>query len=144
MRLPPQPDGTAVHAPHLPQPVALADLVEMLDDGRFVLRGRSADLLEIAGKRASLGDLTRKLLAMPGVLDGVVFQLDPTEDAGIRRIAALVVAPGRGRGGHPARTARRDRPRVPAPAAALHRSIATQRNRQAAARRPLAALLASP
>ena len=89
-----QPDGTAVHAPHLPQPVVLADLVELHPDGRFVLRGRNADLLEIAGKRASLGDLTRRLLAVPGVRDGVVVQLAPSAHSGVARIAALAVAPG--------------------------------------------------
>ena len=90
----PQPDGSLVHAPHLALPVALADLVEVSADGRFHLRGRQADLLEIAGKRASLGDLTRQLQAVPGVLDGVVFQLDATDAGGVRRIAALAVAPG--------------------------------------------------
>jgi acyl-coenzyme A synthetase/AMP-(fatty) acid ligase len=94
VRLAPQPDGTAVQAPHLAAPVVLADLVELQADGRFELRGRNADLLEIAGKRASLGDLTRKLLAVPGVADGVVFQLDEADDTGVRRIAALAVAPG--------------------------------------------------
>ena len=93
VRLVPQPDGTAVHAPHLPVPVSLADLVEVEADGRFHLRGRNADLLEIAGKRASLGDLTRKLLAIPGVEDGVVFQCDQAGGDGVRRIAALAVAP---------------------------------------------------
>jgi len=95
VRVQPQPDGSLVHAPHLPAPVVLADLVEIVDaQGRFVLRGRSADLLEIAGKRASLGDLTRKLQAVPGVVDGVVFQLDAgAAGNGVRRIAALVVAP---------------------------------------------------
>ena len=88
----PQPDGTLVHARHLPQPVPLADLMEVEADGRFHLRGRQADLLEIAGKRASLGDLSRRLLAVPGVRDGVVLQLEP-DDMGVRRIAALVVAP---------------------------------------------------
>jgi acyl-coenzyme A synthetase/AMP-(fatty) acid ligase len=58
-----------------------------------LLRGRQADLLEIAGKRASLGDLTRQLQAVPGVRDGVVFQLDPCQTTGVRRIAALAVAP---------------------------------------------------
>jgi len=91
--LQPQPDGTLVHAPHLPQPVALADLMEVQADGRFHLRGRQADLLEIAGKRASLADLTRRLLAVPGVRDGAVLQLEP-DQMGVRRIAALVVAPG--------------------------------------------------
>lgn len=95
VRLAPQPDGTAVHAPHLAEPVALADLVELLPDGRFELRGRNADLLEIAGKRASLGDLTRRLLAIPGVEDGVVFQSDAGH-AGVSRIVALVVAPSLG------------------------------------------------
>jgi acyl-coenzyme A synthetase/AMP-(fatty) acid ligase len=90
----PQPDGTRVEAPQLAQPVVLADLVELCPDGRFRLRGRNTDLLEIAGKRASLGDLTHKLLAVPGVRDGVVFQLDETDAMGVRRIAALAVAPG--------------------------------------------------
>jgi len=93
VRLAPQPDGTAVYAAHLREPVVLADLVEVHADGRFELRGRNADLLEIAGKRASLGDLTRKLLAVPGVHDGIVVQLDDHDGCGVRRIAALVVAP---------------------------------------------------
>lgn len=95
VRVVPQPDGTAVHAPHLASPVVLADLVEVHADGRFLLRGRNADLLEIAGKRASLGDMTRKLLAIPGVEDGIVFQLDGMhgDEGSVRRIAALAVAP---------------------------------------------------
>ncbi|TWT22463.1 acyl-CoA synthetase [Luteimonas marina] len=87
VQLQPRPDGTRVGAAHLAQPVLLADVVEMLDDGRFVLRGRQADLLEIAGKRGSLAELTRRLLEIPGVRDGAVFQLDD-EAAGVRRIAA--------------------------------------------------------
>jgi acyl-coenzyme A synthetase/AMP-(fatty) acid ligase len=91
----PQPDGTAVEAPQLDAPVTLADIVSLSDAGRhFRLRGRHADMLEIAGKRASLGDLTRRLLAIPGVRDGVVFQLDGGDALGVHRIAALVVAPG--------------------------------------------------
>ena len=93
VRLQPEPDGTRVRAPHLGGDVRLADIVETRGDGGFVLRGRHADLLEVAGKRASLGDLTRTLLAVPGVVDGVVFQLDD-DAAGVRRIAALAVAPG--------------------------------------------------
>ncbi|MCA1713778.1 MAG: AMP-binding protein [Gammaproteobacteria bacterium] len=88
-----QPDGTVVHAAHLAAPVALPDLLDVEADGRFQLRGRLADVLEIAGKRASLGDLTRRLLAIDGVADGVVFQLDDADASGVRRIAALVVAP---------------------------------------------------
>ncbi|WP_449468180.1 AMP-binding protein [Stenotrophomonas humi] len=95
VRLVPQPDGTRVHAPHLMTPVMLADLVELLPDNRFLLRGRRADLLEIAGKRASLGDLTRKLQAVDGVVDAVVVQLEPEPGHAVGRIAALVVAPQR-------------------------------------------------
>lgn len=94
VRLQPQPDGTRVHAPQLAEPVLLPDLVELQADGGFLLRGRQADLVEIAGKRASLGDLTRRLLAIPGVEDGVVLQLDADDAGGVRRIAALAVAPG--------------------------------------------------
>jgi acyl-coenzyme A synthetase/AMP-(fatty) acid ligase len=92
VRLQPQPDGSLVHAPHLATPVALADMVTLTDDGSFVLCGRQADLLEIAGKRASLGDLTRQLLAVPGVRDGVMVQLDTPDAGGVRRVAALAVA----------------------------------------------------
>jgi acyl-coenzyme A synthetase/AMP-(fatty) acid ligase len=94
VQLHPQPDGTQVRAPQLEQPITLADLVTLHDGGRrFRLCGRHADLLEIAGKRASLGDLTHRLLAIPGVTDGVVFQLDGNDAMGVQRIAALAVAP---------------------------------------------------
>lgn len=95
VHLHPQPDGTQVEAPQLDVPMTLADIVSLHDGGRrFRLCGRHADMLEIAGKRASLGDLTRRLLAIPGVQDGVVFQLDEADAIGVRRIAALAVAPG--------------------------------------------------
>ena len=88
----PQPDGTLVHAAHFAAPTLLQDIVEVLPAHQFVLRGRNSDLLEIAGKRASLGDLNRRLLAIAGVEDGVVFALD-TESGSVCRLAALVVAP---------------------------------------------------
>ena len=95
VQLHPQPDGTQVDAPQLDAPRLLADIVSLSADGRaFRLRGRQADMLEIAGKRASLGDLTRRLLAIAGVEDGVVFQLDGGDALGVHRIAALAVAPG--------------------------------------------------
>jgi acyl-coenzyme A synthetase/AMP-(fatty) acid ligase len=91
----PQPDGTMVDAPQLGAPISLADIVSLSDNGRrFRLRGRHADMLDIAGKRASLSDLTRRLLAIPGVLDGVVMQLADGDTLGVHRIAALAVAPG--------------------------------------------------
>jgi acyl-coenzyme A synthetase/AMP-(fatty) acid ligase len=90
--LQPQPDGTLVSAAHLPAATLLQDIVELLPSQQFILRGRNSDLLEIAGKRASLADLGRRLLAIPGVEDGVVFALD-ADASGICRLAALVVAP---------------------------------------------------
>lgn len=92
VRLQPVPDGTLVHAPHLSEPRLLADLVELDAAGRFVLRGRQADMIEIAGKRASLADLTRRLLAIDGVRDGVMCQSRAADAYGVRRIEAVVVA----------------------------------------------------
>ena len=91
----PEATCTWVHAPQLAAPVALADVMQVNGEGRFRVLGRAADLLEIAGKRASLADLTRRLLAIDGVEDAAVFQLDEADAAGVRRIAALVVAPAR-------------------------------------------------
>lgn len=92
VELKPQADGTLVLRESLPQPVLLADLVELSGDGRrFALRGRSADLLEIAGKRASLADLTRRLQQVPGVRDGVMAQAAP-DAQGVRRLIAIVAA----------------------------------------------------
>ncbi len=92
VRLQPVPDGTLVHAPHLPEPRLLADIVELDAAGRFELRGRQADMIEIAGKRASLADLTRRLLAIDGVRDGVICQSATPDATGVRRIMAAVVA----------------------------------------------------
>lgn len=89
----PQPDGALVEAPWLQAPVALQDLVELCRDNGFRLCGRHADLIEIAGKRASLAELTRRVLALPGVDDAALLQLDRPDSMGVQRIAALVVAP---------------------------------------------------
>ncbi len=91
--LQPQPDGVRVQAPQLPAPLLLGDRMECAADGRFRLLGRVADLVEIAGKRASLADLTRRLRAVPGVEDAVLWQQDAADAAGVHRLAALVVAP---------------------------------------------------
>ena len=89
----PQPDGSLVRLDPDTPPTMLQDVVELLPERHFRLCGRNSDLLEIAGKRASLADLTRRLLAIDGVVDGIVFQLDASHASGVQRIAALVVAP---------------------------------------------------
>jgi acyl-coenzyme A synthetase/AMP-(fatty) acid ligase len=95
VRVFPQPDGTRIEAPQLAHPVVLADIVELNEEGRFRLVGRHSDLLDMAGKRASLAELNQRLLAIEGVTDGVIFQLDAPDALGVRRLAGLVVAPDR-------------------------------------------------
>ncbi len=94
VQLEPGPAGTLISAPWFTAPAMLQDIVELRGDHRFVVRGRNTDMIEVAGKRASLADLTRRLLGIEGVTDAVVFQPDPEAVATIRRVAALVVAPG--------------------------------------------------
>jgi acyl-coenzyme A synthetase/AMP-(fatty) acid ligase len=93
VRLEAHPEGTLVHAPWFVEPVLLQDVVEQREGNRFVVVGRSSDMIEVAGKRASLSDLTRRLLAIEGVKEAVVFQPDVNAVGTIRRVAALVVAP---------------------------------------------------
>jgi len=89
-------DGFRVTARHLPEPQVLGDRVEVRSDSEFVLHGRNAEFVKIAGKRIALGDLNHKLLAIDGVHDGTFFLPEP--EAGREpRLAAFVVAPGRTR-----------------------------------------------
>jgi acyl-coenzyme A synthetase/AMP-(fatty) acid ligase len=81
---------------HLEQPTPMCDELEPIDAERFLLRGRLADLVNIAGKRSSLSYLTHQLTSIAGVEDGVFFfpeEPHPSE-AGVARVAAAVVAPG--------------------------------------------------
>lgn len=81
-----------LYAPHLPQPVPLNDIIEIHGKNRFKLLGRRADLVNIAGKRASLADLNARLNEIEGVVDGVFVM--PTEREGkVSRLIAFVVAP---------------------------------------------------
>ncbi|HTX24801.1 MAG TPA: AMP-binding protein [Steroidobacteraceae bacterium] len=91
--LTPGPECAAVDAPWFATPTTLSDVVELVPPDRFLVRGRNIDMVEVAGKRASLADLTRRLLGIPGVKDAVAFQPD-ADEAPVRRVAALVVAPG--------------------------------------------------
>jgi acyl-coenzyme A synthetase/AMP-(fatty) acid ligase len=91
--LTPRPDSTLVSAPWFDKPVVLQDIVAVLPDDCFIVRGRNSDFIDVAGKRASLADLTRRLLAVEGVRDAIML---PAENTGrqAQRIAALAVAPG--------------------------------------------------
>ena len=89
---------TSAQGGHVGGCVALSDLIELQDQRRFLLQGRHADLINIAGKRTSLAYLNHQLLAIEGVEDGAFFM--PDEPAGegaglhVARLAAFVVAPG--------------------------------------------------
>ena len=87
-------DRTIVDGGHVPQPTQLADVLEVIDAQHFRLLGRSNDLVNIAGKRSSIGHLNYHLNAIDGVVDGAFWM--PPERAGdpeVVRLVAFVVAP---------------------------------------------------
>jgi len=96
VRLAARDSGTWASGGHVEQPIALADEIEVLDTERFLLHGRTADLVNIAGKRSSLGYLNHQLNAVPGVVDGAFFMPDDKDAGadGTTRLMAFVVAPG--------------------------------------------------
>ena len=81
---------------HVPQPTVLADMLEVMDARTFRLLGRSNDLVNVAGKRSSLGHLNFHLNSIDGVIDGA-FWMPPGDDAAtgasVTRLVAFVVAP---------------------------------------------------
>jgi acyl-coenzyme A synthetase/AMP-(fatty) acid ligase len=85
----------SAHGGHVARPTALADVLEPTSAEHFLLHGRTADLVNIAGKRSSLAYLNHQLNAIPGVIDAAFFVRDDSEAslAGVTRLAALVVAP---------------------------------------------------
>ena len=81
---------------HVGGVVPLSDVIELLSDTTFLLHGRHADLINIAGKRTSLAYLNHHLCAIDGVQDGSFFMPDETAtgaDMAVVRLAAFVVAP---------------------------------------------------
>jgi acyl-coenzyme A synthetase/AMP-(fatty) acid ligase len=79
---------------HVEQPTRMMDVLEVTHPDRFLLHGRIADLVNIAGKRSSLAYLNHQLNSIPGVLDGAFFHGGETHDSGVTRVGACVVAPG--------------------------------------------------
>jgi acyl-coenzyme A synthetase/AMP-(fatty) acid ligase len=86
--------GAWVEGGHVPQPVLLPDRIAVRDHERFILHGRSTDMVKIGGKRASLEGLNCELNRIPGVQDGVFFLPHSPHGSQSARLAALVVAPG--------------------------------------------------
>jgi acyl-coenzyme A synthetase/AMP-(fatty) acid ligase len=85
--------GTWVQGGHARAELLLADVIELRDGQRFVLHGRTADLVNIAGKRTSLASLNHHLNSIPGVRDGT-FVAPRGDEGAVTRLAAFVVAPG--------------------------------------------------
>ena len=88
-------EGRAVvSGAHVEEPVALQDVIEAHEDGvHFTLHGRFSDMVNIAGKRNSLGYLNHQLTSIEGVVDGVFFVPDEREPDAVTRLTAFVVAP---------------------------------------------------
>jgi acyl-coenzyme A synthetase/AMP-(fatty) acid ligase len=94
MRLREQDGRVVVSGGHVETPTPLQDVIEIRGDGRhFVLHGRMADMVNIAGKRNSIGYLNHQLASIPGVVDGVFHAPDEKEADGVTRLMAFVVAP---------------------------------------------------
>lgn len=87
-------DSTQVSAAWYERPQKLMDVLERRGADGFVALGRNSDLVEVAGKRASLADITRRLCAVPGVEDAVAFQPDGAIAGVANRVAAVVVSRG--------------------------------------------------
>ncbi|MCW8918362.1 MAG: AMP-binding protein [Gammaproteobacteria bacterium] len=84
-----------VRAPHLDAPQPLADRLQR-EGQRFALLGRSGDLIKVAGKRVSLGDLNHILLSIDGVRDGIFFLPQEELDGRTTRLSAAAVTDGLG------------------------------------------------
>jgi acyl-coenzyme A synthetase/AMP-(fatty) acid ligase len=85
--------GNRVRGGHVEIEAPLSDVIERNADGTFILHGRAADMVNIAGKRTSLASLNHHLNAIPGVKDGVFFMPDDSNGE-MKRPLAFVVAPG--------------------------------------------------
>ncbi len=85
--------GTWVKGGHVENEVLLADVIELRNRNIFLLHGRTADLVNIAGKRTSLAHLNFHLNSIEGVRDGA-FVMPEEDDGTVTRLTAFVVAPG--------------------------------------------------
>ena len=94
VRLEPEAHGhVRVMGGHLAQGQILHDVIEIVDDSHFLMHGRGADMINIAGKRSSLAYLNHQLTSIPGVRDGAFFMPDADTGDSVARLMAFVVAP---------------------------------------------------
>ena len=85
-----------VEGGHVEAATPMGDVLELIGADRFLLRGRLADMVNIAGKRSSMGYLNHQLNSIPGVVDGAFFlpEDETSSTIGVTRLGALAVAPG--------------------------------------------------
>ncbi len=86
-------DGVRACGGHIETLLPLNDMIEPLTDEHFLLHGRTADLVNIAGKRNSLASLNHLLTTLPGVVDGAFYMPEESGHEHVTRLAACVVAP---------------------------------------------------
>ncbi|MCU7802134.1 MAG: AMP-binding protein [Candidatus Thiodiazotropha sp. (ex Lucinoma borealis)] len=92
MVIQPAHDSFLVDIPHYDIPIMLHDRLDIVDDSNFSLLGRNSDMIKIAGKRASLGDLNAKLLEIECIEDGVFYVSEEVKDVTLRMSAFIVSA----------------------------------------------------
>lgn len=76
---------------HVGDARALGDVIEIKSHHQFLLHGRAADLINVAGKRTSLAHLNFHLNSIDGVDDGVFVMPANGDNELIVRLAAYVV-----------------------------------------------------
>lgn len=96
VRLEQEGDTTYAMDGHVEGRVALADIIGLQSPpGRFVLHGRHADVVNLAGKRTSLAYLNHQLCAIEGVREAAFFLPQEDSESRVARLVAFaVVAPG--------------------------------------------------
>lgn len=94
IRLITQDDNVYAFGGHLSSLTMINDVIESVTPTHFLLHGRIADMINIAGRRHSLSSLNHILTSIPGVIDGAFYMPDEIDDhKKITRLAACVVAP---------------------------------------------------
>ncbi len=88
----PEKDGLSVRSPYFSEAVLVPDRITVCEADEFVLHGRLAHFVNIAGHRTSLDYLNQRLNDIDGVEDGVFFMPDE-EEGQVSRLVAFVVAP---------------------------------------------------
>ena len=82
--------GTEVGAEggHVEIAVSLNDVIEPLENDRFLLQGRMQDIINIAGKRSSLANLNHHLNSIDGVIDGAFFMPEELSHDHVTRLCS--------------------------------------------------------